>query len=94
MLHEDLAEASSNCSGDLLELRLSALLFLLSRCACRPGDRAAARLALEHLELLGRNPEAPLLVRRTAERVAMQWRHEAEWPADAEQPPCGCRRLH
>ena len=96
MLHEDLsAEGAPPTAGELLELQLSALLFLLTRCACRPGDAAAMRLALEHLELLGRNGQAPVLVRRTASRVARQWRQEAE-PAgeSAAAAPCCRRRLH
>ncbi|MBA3598296.1 MAG: hypothetical protein H0W40_13120 [Methylibium sp.] len=96
MLHEDLsAEGAPPSAGELLELQLSALLFLLTRCACRPGDGAAMRLALEHLELLGRNGQAPVLVRRTASRVAKQWREETE-PAGESGPPAPCcgRRLH
>lgn len=96
MLHEDLsADGAPPSAGELLELQLSALLFLLTRCACRPGDGAAMRLALEHLELLGRNGEAPALVRRTASRVAKQWREEAEPPGESVPAgPCCRRRLH
>lgn len=96
MLHEDLfVDEAPPSAGELLELQLSALLFLLTRCACRPGDAAAMWLALEHLELLGRNGEAPVLVRRTASRVAKQLREEAE-PAGESAPtaPCCGRRLH
>lgn len=92
MLHEDLADSASPSPGELLDLQLSALLFLLTRCASRPGDRAAARLALEHLDLLARNPQASVLVRRTAARVARQWREESE--PGAERPACCQRRLH
>jgi len=96
VLHEDLsAEGAPPNAGELLELQLSAVLFLLTRCACRPGDGAAMRLALEHLEGLARNGEAPVLVRRTASRVARQWREETE-PAGESAPPASCcgHRLH
>jgi hypothetical protein len=95
VLHEDPAERASPSPGELLDLQLSALLFLLTRCACRPGDGAAMRLALEHLELLARNAEAPQLVRRTAGRVARQWREDTEPAGDpAACGPCCRPRLH
>lgn len=95
MLHEDLPDGAAPNAGELLELQLSALLFLLTRCAMRPGDRAAERLALEHLDLLARNGEAPLLVQRTAGRVAGQWRQEAAAGCDGMTgAPCCRRRLH
>jgi hypothetical protein len=96
VLHDKPADCASPPSSDeLLELQLSALLFLLTRCARHPLDGVAARLALEHLELLARNGEAPLLVRRTAGRVAKQWRDEVEPAGDATPPAFCCRRrLH
>jgi len=51
MLH---AKPRPSCAPDpvkLLDVQLSALIFLLARCIHRPFDGASAQLALDHLEM-------------------------------------------
>ena len=82
----------------LLDVQLSALIFLLARCVHRPCDGASAQLALDHLEMLSHNREAGPLLRQTAARLADQWRRQfgGEEAAGAPQPSCPgiASRLH
>lgn len=59
----------------LIDVELSALVYLLARCA-RDGTSAHQRLAVLHLEQIAANGMAPPVLRRTAGRLARQWRDE------------------
>lgn len=82
----------------LLDVQLSALIFLLARCVHRPCDGASAQLALDHLEMLSHNRDAGALLRQTAARLAGQWsrRLDAAEAAGPQPAPCPetASRLH
>ena len=84
MLHAKSRAPSAPASANLLDVQVSALIYLLARCARRPGDGASAQLALDHLGMLARNVEANALLRQTAARLADQWRHRPD-AADVAQ---------
>lgn len=77
MLHAKTRTPSAPASANLLDVQLSALIYLLARCAGRPCDGASAQLALDHLGMLASNAEASALLRQTAGRLADQWRRRA-----------------
>jgi hypothetical protein len=55
--------------------QLSALLYLLARCAS--GEHATLGMALHHLDLLASDGAMHPLLRSTAARIAAQWRGQA-----------------
>ena len=73
MLHAKPRRSHAPDPVKLLDVQLSALIFLLARCVHRPCDGASAQLALNHLEMLSHNREAGALLRQTAARLAGQW---------------------
>lgn len=102
MLHAKNRAPSAPEPVKLLDVQLSALIYLLARCVQRPCDGASAQLALDHLRMLSCNGEASALLRQTAGRLAQQWQRRGPAPAataDEGGPPAApCRgdgpRLH
>jgi hypothetical protein len=78
VLHAKSRAPSAPASANLLDVQVSALIYLLARCARRPCDGASAQLALDHLGMLARNVEASALLRQTAARLEDQWRRRAD----------------
>lgn len=78
MLHAKSRGPSAPASANLLDVQVSALIYLLARCARRPCDGASTQLALDHLGMLARNVEASAMLRQTAARLEDQWRRRAD----------------
>ena len=94
MLHAKPRLSSAPDPVKLLDVQLSALIFLLARCVHRSCDGASAQLALDHLEMLSHNREAGALLRQTAARLAGQWSRrldvaEAAGPLQTRGPATG-----
>ncbi len=60
--------------ADALDLELSALVYLLARCAQCPGNQEQTRLALHHLERVACRPDVSPLLRETTSRILAWWR--------------------
>jgi hypothetical protein len=90
MLHAKPRPSRAPDPVKLLDVQLSALIFLLARCVHRPCDGASAQLALDHLEMLSRNREAGALLRQTAARLANQWSRRLDAAVATGPLPTSC----
>ena len=72
---------------------MSALLWLLFRCATRGDDADTLPATLSHLHMLAHDPGVDGIVREACERLARQWtgelqtRHHTPAAAGLAQPP-------